>query len=141
MNGSHFDTSSLASLPNGGSGKQYLYAIGLDGGLTKFGRTSNPRQRLGVHLRHAGGLIVWHCVTPALRDGPSYEAERRMLRLASEGGERIGRQEVFAGIRRHAAIRMVSMAMRPAVLRIRDDKTDPAFGKVQALAIFLGVTR
>ncbi len=27
------------------------------------------------------------------------------------------------------------------VLRIRDDKTDPAFGKVQALAVFLGVTR
>jgi len=27
------------------------------------------------------------------------------------------------------------------VLRVRDGKTDPAFGKVQALALFLGVVR
>lgn len=27
------------------------------------------------------------------------------------------------------------------LLRIRDGKTDPAFGKVQALALFLGVVR
>ena len=98
MNGSHFDTSSLATLPGGGSGNQYLYAIGLDGGLIKFGRTSNPKQRLGIHLRNTGGRLLWHFVTPALRDGPSYEAERQMLRIASLRGVRAGRQEVFHGI-------------------------------------------
>lgn len=113
MNQAHFDTGDLSQLPQGDSGAQHLYAIGFEGGITKFGRTSNPKQRLCTHQRMSGGAILWHYVTPALHDGPSYEAERRVLRLAGEVGMRAGRQEVFSGIERRATLGIVAKALRP----------------------------
>lgn len=96
----------LTLFPRGSHNKKvyWLYAIGFVGGITKIGRSSHPRSRLGQHWSKANGAVEWLHLFGRGSSHWSCIAEDRACDLAAQKAERVLKTEWFRGLTRADAI-------------------------------------
>lgn len=92
--------------------REWVYLVGLPDGRVKVGKTSSPRSRLAHHRRTIG--MAWcrlmGCGNPAWAG----RAEAKAIEVLATFSRRAGRTEVFNGITRERAVRLVRAACKHA---------------------------
>jgi len=91
----------------------WLYAVGLQDGRIKIGRTGKPRERFSQHRKTYGDAIAWVHLGPRIHQQrfAAHMVERRAIEALAEIGVRIARTEVFLEVDKATALRVLRDAI------------------------------